>query len=76
MPCRLPTIRMITMAKIRSKTSSGCTTAMLPKSSATTCRANAATFVAMAISHNGCRTRSSMITGDSARRVLPRLVLR
>ena len=71
-----PTDRTIRTAKTRSKTSSGCTTARLPKLRATTCKAKAARFVTMAISHNGCLTKSSRIAGDSARSVLTRLVLR
>jgi hypothetical protein len=71
-----PTDRTIRMAKATSKTSSGCTSARLSRLSATTCKTNPATFAAMAISYNGCRTRSSRIVGDSARSALTRLVLR
>ncbi|MDX6422449.1 MAG: hypothetical protein QOG28_7069 [Trebonia sp.] len=71
-----PTDRTIRTAKTRSKTSSGCTTARLPKLRATTCKAKAARFVTIAISHNGCLAKSSRIAGDSARSVLTRLVLR
>jgi hypothetical protein len=63
-------------AKIRSHTRIGCTSARLPKLSATTCRANPAIFPEMAANHNGCRTRSSKIRGDSARRDSTRFVLR
>jgi len=71
-----PTARTIITAKTRSKTSSGCTSARLPKLSATTCKAKPTTFATMPMSHNGCRTRSNRIAGDSARSVLTRLVLR
>jgi hypothetical protein len=49
---------------------------MLPLVSATTCRANPATFAARAVSHNSCRTRSTKIRGDSTRRCSTRFVLR
>ncbi len=63
-------------AKIRSPTSSGCTGARPPRSRATTCRANPATFAPIAVSRDGCRTRLARIRDDSARRGRTRLVLR
>src|SRR5215469_399801 len=66
----------ITTPKTRSNTRSGCTTARLPKLSATTCSANPTMLAPMAASHNGWRTRSSMIRGESVPRVSTRLVLR
>ncbi len=66
----------IRTAKTRSKTRSGCTSARLPKLSATTCRANPTTLAPTAASHSGWRTRSSMIRGDSAPRAWIFFVLR
>src|ERR1700761_8372298 len=76
MPDRRHRYQRIRTAKIRSHTRIGWTTARLPKLSATTCRANPTRFAPRAVTHNGCRTRSSRIRGDSARRLSTRFVVR
>jgi hypothetical protein len=48
----------------------------MARKGATTCRANPTMFAPIAASHNGCRTRSTTIRGDSARRLSTRFVLR
>ncbi len=66
----------ISTAKIRSRTRSGCTSARLPKLSATICSANPTMFATMASSHSGWRISSRKIRGDSERVVCTRFVLR
>jgi hypothetical protein len=76
---RSPRLRrhaMIRAANIRSHTRIGSTSARGPNLSATTCRAKPTTVPPIAVTHSGCRTRSSRILGDSTRSVLTRFVLR
>jgi hypothetical protein len=75
MPDRGQRYQMVRTAKIRSHTRNGWTSARLPKLSAATCRANPTRFAPRAVTHNGCRTRSAKIRGDSAG-ARPRYVLR